>query len=111
MHYFRTRFLEQANEFIAGLDAKAARKLFYYIDLAEQTNDPKLFKKLKDDIGEFRVRYGSNQIRLLAFWDKSDNKSTLVIATHGFIKKVDKVPENEIERSKYLRNKYFESKK
>jgi phage-related protein len=111
VHYFRTRFLEQANEFIAGLDAKAARKLFYNIDLAEQTNDPKLFKKLKDDIWEFRVRYGSNQIRLLAFWDKSDNKSTLVIATHGFIKKVDKVPENEIERAKYLRNKYFESKK
>jgi phage-related protein len=111
VHYFQTKFLEQANDFISGLDAKAARKLFYNIDLAEQTNDPKLFKKLKDDIWEFRVRYGSNQIRLLAFWDKSDSKSTLVIATHGFIKKVDKVPENEIERAKYLRNKYFESKK
>ncbi len=111
MQYFQTRFLEQANEFIAGLDPKAARKLFYNIDLAEQTNDPRLFKKLKDDIWELRVRYGSIQIRLLAFWDKSDNKSTLVIATHGFIKKVDKVPENEIERAKNLRNKYFESKK
>lgn len=111
MQYFQTRFLEQANEFIAGLDPKAARKLFYNIDLAEQTNDPRLFKKLKDDNWELRVRYGSIQIRLLAFWDKSDNKSTLVIATHGFIKKVDKVPENEIERAKNLRNKYFESKK
>jgi phage-related protein len=111
VQYFQTRFLEQANEFIAGLDPKAARKLFYNIDLAEQTNDPRLFKKLKDDIWELRVRYGSIQIRLLAFWDKSDNKSTLVIATHGVIKKVDKVPENEIERAKNLRNKYFESKK
>lgn len=111
MQYFQTRFLEQANEFIAGLDPKAARKLFYNIDLAEQTNDPRLFKKLKNDIWELRVRYGSIQIRLLAFWDKSDSKSTLVIATHGFIKKVDKVPENEIERAKNLRNKYFESKK
>jgi phage-related protein len=111
VQYFQTRFLEQANEFIAGLDPKAARKLFYNIDLAEQTNDPRLFKKLKNDIWELRVRYGSIQIRLLAFWDKSDSKSTLVIATHGFIKKVDKVPENEIERAKNLRNKYFESKK
>jgi phage-related protein len=111
VQYFQTRFLEQANEFIAGLDPKAARKLFYNIDLAEQTNDPRLFKKLKDDIWELRVRYGSIQIRLLAFWDKSDSKSTLVIATHGFIKKVDKVPENEIERANNLRNKYFESKK
>jgi phage-related protein len=111
VHYFQTRFLEQANEFIAGLDAKAVRKLFYNIDLAEQTNAPRLFKKLKDEIWELRVRYGGSQIRLLAFWDKSDNKSTLVIATHGFIKKVDKVPENEIERAKYLRNKYIEYKK
>jgi phage-related protein len=111
VQYFQTRFLEQANEFIAGLDPKAARKLFCNIDLAEQTNDPRLFKKLKDDIWELRIRYGSIQIRLLAFWDKSDSKSTLVIATHGLIKKVDKVPENEIERAKNLRNKYFESKK
>ncbi|MEI9955241.1 MAG: hypothetical protein WDM90_02805 [Ferruginibacter sp.] len=50
MHYFQTRFLEEADKFIAGLDPKAARKLFYNIDLAEQSNDPKLFKKLQKDI-------------------------------------------------------------
>jgi len=32
---FQTRFLEEADKFIAGLDAKAARKVFYNIDLAE----------------------------------------------------------------------------
>jgi phage-related protein len=111
VQYFQTRFLEQAKDFIAGLDPKAARKLFYNIDLAEQTNDPRLFKKLRDDIWEFRVRHGSNQIRLLAFWDKTDSQNTLVFATHGFIKKVDKVPDNEIERAKNIRKKYFESKK
>lgn len=111
MQYFQTRFLEQANEFIAGLDQKAARKLFYNIDLAGQTNDPKLFKKLRDEIWEFRVRYGNNQIRLLAFWDKTDTQNTLVFATHGFMKKVDKIPDNEIERAKNIRKKYFDSKK
>lgn len=111
MQYFQTRFLEQANEFVSGLDPKATRKLLYNIDLAGQTNDPRLFKKLQGDIWEFRVRYGNNQIRLLAFWDKTDNQNTLVFATHGFIKKVDKVPENEIERAKNIRTKYFESKK
>jgi len=111
VQYFQTRFLEQAKEFIAGLDAKAARKLLYNIDLAGQTNDPRLFKKLRDEIWEFRVRYGNNQIRLLAFWDKTDTQNTLVFATHGFIKKVDKVPDNEIERAKNIRKKYFESKK
>ena len=107
MRFFETRFLEEADEFISQLDPKTIRKIFYNIDLAEQTNDPKLFKKLQLDIWEFRTKYGGLQIRLLAFWDKSDSKQTLVIATHGFIKKVDKVPGNEIDRATRLRDKYF----
>lgn len=99
--------MEEANEFLAGLDTKTIKKIFYNIDLAEQTNDPKLFKKLQNDIWELRTKYGGLQIRLLAFWDKSNNKETLVIATHGFIKKVDKVPANEIERAERLRDNYF----
>ena len=111
VHYFRTIFLEEANEFIAELDTKAAKKLFYNLDFAEQTNDPRLFKKLRDEIWEFRVRHGNNQIRLLAFWDKTDNLNTLVVATHGFIKKVDKAPDNEIQRAINIRKKYFNAKK
>ena len=110
MRYFETRFLEEANEFIAGLDTKTIKKIFYNIDLAEQTNDPKLFKKLQNDIWELRTKFAGLQIRLLAFWDKTDNKRTLVIATHGFIKKVDKVPISEIDRAIKLREKYFNSK-
>ncbi|HET8828930.1 MAG TPA: type II toxin-antitoxin system RelE/ParE family toxin [Pelobium sp.] len=110
MRYFETKFLEEANEFIAELDQKTIRKIFYNIDLAEQTNDPKLFKKLKNEIWELRTKFGGLQIRLLAFWDKSDNKKTLVIATHGFIKKVDKVPAKEIDRAERLRDKYFNNK-
>lgn len=56
MHYFQTIFLDEADKFIAGLDAKTAKKVFYNIDLAEQTNDPKLFKKLQSDIWEFRAQ-------------------------------------------------------
>ncbi|WP_254411823.1 type II toxin-antitoxin system RelE/ParE family toxin [Dyadobacter diqingensis] len=89
---------------------KATRKILYNIELAEQTNDPRLFKKLNNDIWEFRTRYGSQQIRLLAFWDKTDGTNTLVLATHGFIKKVDKIPSNEIERATNIRARYFESK-
>lgn len=110
MQYFETRFLEEADKFISTLDLKTARKLFYNIDLAEQTNDPRLFKKLKNDIWEFRTLYSGLQIRLLAFWDKTDGKETLVMATHGFIKKVDKVPKNEIERAVKIREKYFDNK-
>jgi len=110
MRYFETRFLEEADEFISGLDPKTIKKIFYNIDLAEQTNDPRLLKKLQNDIWEFRTKYAGLQIRLLAFWDKMDNKKTVVVATHGFIKKVDKVPANEIDRAIKLKEKYFNEK-
>ena len=110
MRYFETKFLEEADEFISGLDRKTIKKIFYNIDLAEQTNDPKLFKKLQNNIWEFRTKNAGLQIRLLAFWDKTDNKETLVVATHGFIKKADKVPANEIDRAVRLRDKYFDNK-
>jgi phage-related protein len=110
MRYFETKFLEEAEDFISGLEQKAIRKIFYNIDLAEQTNDPKLFKKLQNDIWEFRTKYVGIQIRLLAFWDKTEHTETVVLATHGFIKKVDKVPANEIRRALRLKEKYFNSK-
>lgn len=102
--------MEEADKFIAGLDPKTIKKIFYNIDLAERTNDPKLLKKLQNDIWEFRTKYAGLQIRLLAFWDKTDSKETLVFATHGFIKKVDKVPKNEIDRAVRLRDKYLNNK-
>ena len=110
MRYFETKFLNEADVFISKLDKKTARKIIYNIDLAEQTNDSRLFKKLQNDIWEFRTKYAWLQIRVLAFWDKSDNKETFVIATHGFVKKVDKVPVNEIERAERIRVKYFNNK-
>jgi phage-related protein len=110
MRYFQTRFLDEADKFIAELDAKSAMKVLYNVDLAEQTNDTRLFKKLQSDIWEFRTNYAGLQIRLLAFWDKTDGQKTLVLATHGFIKKVDKVPKNEIERAIRIREKYFDNK-
>ena len=110
MQKFQTKFLEEADKFISELDAKTAKKILYNIDLAEQTNDPKLFKKLNREIWEFRTMFAGLQIRLFAFWDKTDDKVTLVFATHGFIKKVDKVPANEIERAVKIREKYFDNK-
>lgn len=110
MRYFETRFLEEADRFIAGLDLKTVKKVFYNIDIAEQTNDPRLFKKLQNEIWEFRTIYAGFQIRLLAFWDKTEPKQTLVFATHGFIKKEQKTPVDEIARAERIRKKYFEQK-
>ena len=110
MRYFQTIFLDDADDFFAKLDYKTVRKILYNIDLAEQTNDPRLFKKLKSDIWEFRTKYAGIQIRLLAFWDKSDKEHTLVVATHVLVKKFDKIPINDIERAERIRNMYFNNK-
>jgi phage-related protein len=74
------------------------------------SNDPKLFKKLSGEIWEFRTKYSGLQYRLLAFWDKSGKEETLVIATHGIIKKTDKVPKSDIEKALHIRERYFEEK-
>lgn len=103
--------MEAAKEFIASLDKKSASKIFYNIDLAEQTNDTKVFKKLQGEIWEFRSRYLGNEHRLLAFWDKSNNRNTLVIATHGFVKKTSKITKNEVHKAEKIRSDYFTSKK
>lgn len=110
MRFFETLLLEEADAFLSKLEPKTVKKILYNIDLAEQTNDPKLFKKLQNEIWEFRIKFTGLQIRLLAFWDKTDGKNTLVIATQGFIKKADKVPANEIARAVRLRDKYFDNK-
>ncbi|MEN9345106.1 MAG: hypothetical protein RLZZ60_575 [Bacteroidota bacterium] len=110
MRFFETIFLAEVEQFISKLDPKTIRKIIYNIDLAEQTNDTKLFKKLNQDIWEFRTKYAGLQIRLLAFWDKTDKYKTLVIAAHGIIKKVNKVPSKDIDKAIRIRQQYFENK-
>jgi phage-related protein len=107
---YEVRFLEPAKGFLDDLDAKSREKVLFNIWKSRETNDPELFKKLSGDIWEFRTRFKSKQIRLLAFWDKSSGKETLVIATHGFIKKSQKTPIKEIEKAIQLRREYIENK-
>ena len=107
---FEIIFLIEAFEFLKSLDQKHSNKILFNIRKAQQKNDPELFKKLTSEIWEFRTLYQGLQYRLLAFWDKTDNSKTLVISTHGFVKKQSKVPDNEILKSEMQRKKYFEDK-
>ncbi len=70
-----------------------------------------MFKKLNENIWEFRTKYQNKQIRLFAFWERTKNKDTLVIATHGIIKKTHKTPKKEIEKAEKLRIAYLKTKK
>jgi len=107
---YEVRFLEPAKDFLDKLDTKSREKILFNIWKSRETNYPELFRKLSGDIWEFRTRFKGKQFRLFAFWDKSSTKNTLVIATHGFIKKTQKTPKKEIEKAEKLRIDYFENK-
>ena len=108
---FDTIFLEEANEFLDDLDEKPRDKVLYNIWKSTQVTDNELFKKLQDEIWEFRTLYQKTYYRLFAFWDKENEEQTLVVATHGMIKKTGKTPKSEIIHAENLRKKYFKSKK
>jgi phage-related protein len=105
---FEVVFLEQAIDFLDSLDLKTREKIYYNVDKAKLGLDPKLFKKLTDDIWEFRTKYSGLQYRLFAFWDRTDKSETLVISTHGIVKKVSKVPKTDIAKAERIRKEYFE---
>ena len=106
MKKFDILLLEEARDFLLSLDEKTKEKILFNFRKAEYINDPKLFKKLTDNIWELRTEYNSIQYRFLAFWDKRA-ASTIVVSSHGFIKKVDKVPKKEIEKAEAIRKIYF----
>ena len=111
MKKFDVEFLEPAKDFMDNLDDKSRKKVLFNIWKCREINAPELFKKLKGNIWEFQTKFLTKQIRLFAFWDKRDDKSTLVIATHGLIKKTQKTPEKEIDKAERLRKDYLSTKK
>jgi phage-related protein len=107
---FEVVFLDDAIDFINKLDEKSRNKVFYNIDKSKSINDPKIFEKLEGEIWYFRTKFLSLQYRVFAFWDKTGKVETLVIATHGVIKKSNKVPKSEIEKAERIRREYFKNK-
>ena len=105
---FKVEFLDEAVEFIESLDEKTKAKIYYNIKLSQYKNDNELFKKLTDNIWEFRTFYNKTYYRFFAFWDKTNKQETLVISTHGIEKKTGKVPKSEILKAENLRTIYFE---
>lgn len=108
---FTVLYSEEADAFLGQQSEKVRAKILYNVLRASYTNDPKLFKKLENtDIWEFQTLFDNIQYRLLAFWDKRDGHNTLVVATHGFIKKSQKTPQKEIQHAQTIMNIYFNQK-
>lgn len=104
------RLSEEASDFIQKLPTKAKIKVLYTIDrVREGYSNSSMFKKLAGtDIWEFRVSHSGISYRLLSFWDTESN--SLVIVTHGFSKKTQKTPANEIAKAERYRQTYFTTK-
>jgi len=99
---FDVQFLEDAVRFMDSLDQKTREKVYFNIRKAQITNDPELFKKLTATIWEFRTLYNRACYRLFAFWDKSGNKKTIVVATHGLVKKTGKTRRQTWKKQRLL---------
>ena len=94
-------------ELLDSLDGKSAQKIIWVLNLLEDMdNIPSLyFKKLigSDGIWECRIKYGSNIYRIFCFM--LDN--SVVVLTHGFIKKTQKTPSSEIERAEKYKSDFI----
>ncbi len=97
---------DEALAFVRSLPEKARKKVTYNIRRVEGGEvNKELFKKLNDDIWELRTSYEGMCYRLLAFWD--NERRALIIATHGFVKKTWKVPQNEIAKAEAFMKEYY----
>lgn len=97
---------DEALAFVRSLPEKARKKVTYNIRRVEGGEvNKELFKKLNDDIWELRTSYEGMCYRLLAFWD--NERRALIIATHGFVKKTWKVPQNERAKAEAFMKEYY----
>lgn len=98
-YYKDKRGHEPARELIRSLNKKSQAKVYRYLDLLKQMG-PNLLRpyadSVRDKVRELRVKTSDGNIRVFYFFfvEKS------IILLHGFKKKTQELPENEIEKAK-----------
>ncbi len=92
-------------DFLDGLSSKQAQKVTWVMRLVEEMHHvpTQYFKKLghTDDLWEIRVQISGNIFRILGFFADHNR----FIAAHGFQKKTQETPRNEIliaEKRKFI---------
>lgn len=98
-------------DFLDSLSGKVAQKITWVLNLLEDLDvvPSSYFKKLvgTEEIWECRIQFGSNTYRIFCFF--ADN--SVVVLTHGFIKKSQKTPKSEIDRAEAYRRDFFNRRK
>lgn len=106
LFFFRNYF----RDFYEAQNSQVKKKIVWTLRVIEEVDRiPEIyFKHLEGTNGlyEIRVQSGSNIFRILCFFDKNN----LVIIGHGFQKKTQKIPLNELERAEKIRREYYESR-
>lgn len=54
---FEVVFLEESYDFLKSIDRKHYEKILYNIRKSQTENNPELFKKINDNVWEFRTLY------------------------------------------------------
>ena len=106
MHIYAIVFYETERgdnfvaEFLDGLTEKTRNKTLAWIAMLKKYG-PDLKRPYADlldgPIRELRVQFARDEVRLLYFF-----ADAIIVLTHGFIKKTNKVPLGEIEKAKRI---------
>ena len=103
---FKTYF----KDFYAAQIKTVRDKINFVLKIVEtQRIIPKKFFRIlegSDGIYEIRVEIGSNIYRIFCCIDGG----AIVVLFHGFQKKTQKTPRNEIKRAEAIKKEYFKSK-
>jgi phage-related protein len=107
LYFFKDYF----EEFFDAQADKVKRKVLWTLRvISELPKVPETYlKHIKNSSGlyEIRVQAGSNIFRIFCFFD-ADN---IIVIGHGFQKKSQKTPKQEIEKAESIKREYYESKK
>ena len=106
LYFFKDYF----EKFFNDKSEKVQKKILWTLRVVEEIEKipETYFKHLKNTSGlyEIRVQVGSKIFRIFCFFDL-DN---LVVIGHGFQKKSQKTPKQEIEQAEKIKKQYYESK-
>ena len=110
MEFYEKENGEQpAKEFLLSLDKKLRAKLADTImilqDNGYELREP-YSKHISEGIFELRAKQGSDTTRVMYFFYVDRH----IILTNGFIKKMQKTPQSEIEKAKRYRSDYLKRK-
>jgi len=97
-------------DFLDSLPSKVAQKVTWVLTIIESYDKvpSTYFKKIVNtELWECRIQFGSNIYRVMCFF----KSNSIIILTHGFIKKTQKTPNSEIEKAEQYMKDYIKRSK